>query len=125
MRKSSLAQGILFTLVSAFAVYNLNFMHTRQVVVKKAGCPLCLCMNAPTCADVIVEHRGLPFVNKQHLLYEEYVEEPYLSMYKEKTSVLGFVGNTAIALFGSAFILSSARKYMRVRKKQVHENTRY
>ena len=92
----------------------------RIKVIVPAGCPMCLCMQVPTCGDVVIVERGAPFVNKRFLGDFEYVEEPYLSRYGgeeyNRQFFLAYVGNTlvvSIVYFGIYKVINSI---MRARK---------
>ena len=62
----------------------ISYFPVRTITKIKAKCDQCLCVNAPTCSDVVVVQRGAPFASSYTLVESEYVEEPYKSQYANK-----------------------------------------
>ncbi len=83
------------------------FVNTNQApnTVAKAGCPNCMCVNAPDCLPVVVTRKGLPFVWRNNLQNDEYVREPYKTEYATSTNYAVMVADFII---GSGAILFSA-----------------
>ena len=110
---------VLFTLFICTTYYvNMNIETIK--VIAPAGCPSCLCMNVPTCGDVVIVDLGAPFVNKRFLGDSEYVEEPYLSSYGgeeyNRQFPLAYVGNTLLLSFVYFGIYKVKSSILRSRK---------
>lgn len=109
----------LFT-IYIYAAFYVNMNVEGVKVVVPAECPSCLCINVPTCGDVVVVERGAPFVNKRYLSDSENVEEPYLSRYgaeeDNRQFPLAYAGNTFIVSIVFFVMYKVINSKMRVSK---------
>ena len=99
----------------------LIFAPRGYVVLVPAGCPQCLCVNAPTCAPIIAELKGVPFTSHVGKDPSPYIMSGYEQYLKDYWKKWGIIGDAAVAAIVSPLLFFG---YPKLKRKFTNAHTR-